>query len=207
MTKKEQEHMEQLRAELASCYEEIRKMQKNADKNFENSPKFRNMRIDLALATTLRDYEDRFRREHKADLELMARLKKLEDDNRALCQAHDVDYWIGLGSVRHWDYSAYENMEKELARLRAEVAAKDEVINHLKSIIAGEEPESPGEKRSAGRPKTDDVTVKRIRKYRRAGWTIRQIAAQEGISTGTVSEICKGIKPSKDGTQNKPNEK
>ncbi len=193
VTKKEQELVRGLQASLESAYQQIHEMQKNADKNFENSPKYRNMRIDLTLATTLREYEDRFRKEHKNNAEILERIKKLEDDNKALCEEHDVEYWVGLGDVRRWDYKAYEEMEKELIALRAELAAKNDVISHLKAIIAGEEPDRPEQTKPAGRPKTDDATIKRVRKYRRQGWTIRQIAAYEGISTGMVSQICKGI--------------
>ena len=94
-----------------------------------------------------------------------------------------------------WDEIAERKVRKEIEDLKAALEAKDIVIEHLKQIIAGEEPSLAPHKN--GRPKKiDDATQKRVRKLRREGWTMQQIADAEGISKGSVAGILKaaGIK-------------
>ena len=65
---------------------------------------------------------------------------------------------------------------------------------HLKDLLSGRDPAAPKEV-IMGRKPVPDETKKRVRKYRRDGYKIKEIAEMEGISIGAVSQICKGIKP------------
>ncbi len=187
MTKQEQ--INDLYDKLHAAYDEINALKQAKSKDFETSPLYQQMHRELLLATTIKEHEDRFRREIRTDLRLQQEILTLRRDNKELCKAHDEDYWEGI-SYRPSDRD-YERQERELTDLRAALAAKDAVIERLKAIIAGEEPKPP-KSNPVGHPrKIDDAAIKRIRKYRKDGWTMQQIADAEGISKGSVCAICK----------------
>ena len=90
----------------------------------------------------------------------------------------------------------YKQLEKEILELKAKVKAKDLIIGHLKDVLSGIDPAAPKEKILGRKPVPEDQK-KRIRKYRKDGYTIKEIADMEGVSLGAVSNICKGIKKRK----------
>lgn len=173
----------------------IAEMTKAKDDDFTHSAIYAEMRRELLLANTLKKYEERFRLQHKKDFKLLEEYKKLLEDNRVLCMAHDTEYWIGLSDIRIGDFYAIRHMESEILDLKAALAAKEEVIEHLKSILAGEDISAPEKKAPNGRPRIDDATKKRIRKMYREGWTMKEISIAEGVSKGFVCQTCKGVKP------------
>lgn len=195
MTKQEQ--IDDLLKKLQEAYEIIADLKKAKDADFEKSPLYQRMRRDLILTEKLKDYEDMFRRQNRTDMELAAQNKQLLDDNRLLCQEHDFEYWVGLSNPRLGDYFALRKLENENIELRAKMAAKDEIIEHLKSILAGEDISTPAHRTPTGRPKIDDATKKRIRKLYREGWTMKEISEAEGVSKGFVCQTCKGIERKK----------
>lgn len=180
---------------MARQDKKIAEMIKAKDDDFTHSTIYAEMRRELLLADTLKQHEDRFRRQYKADFKLLDENKKLLEDNKALCMAHDAEYWIGLSDARIGDYYAIRHMESEILDLKAALAAKEEVIEHLKSILAGEDLGAPEKKAPSGRPRIDDATKKRIRKMYREGWTMKDISLAEGVSKGFVCQTCKGIQP------------
>lgn len=80
-------------------------------------------------------------------------------------------------------------------------SAKDIIIEHLKDLLGGRDPLAPKEK-VMGRKPVPDEQKKRIRSYRRKGWTLKEISELEGVSIGAVSGIRKDIKGKKQ--QEKP---
>ena len=61
---------------------------------------------------------------------------------------------------------------------------------HFKDLLAGKDPIAPKETVMGRKPIPDDQK-KRIRAYRRKGWTVKEISEMEGVSIGSVSSICK----------------
>ena len=72
--------------------------------------------------------------------------------------------------------------------------AKQERVRLSKRTIAGLE-RAKAQGRVGGRPKTEDnlKVVKRLHTLRGQGKSIRQIAAELGLSTGTVQKLAKQI--------------
>lgn len=184
MTKQEQ--IDRLTAQVAELCNVISELRREADRGFEASPEYRRMKTELLLAGKVKDYEDRIRREKKADLKLLEEVRSLREDNRRLCEALGEDeYRIGMTR----GYFDRDGLEAQILNLKASLAAKEEIISHLKAILAGEDPETP-KAPVMGKPRIDEETRKRVRKFRRAGWTMSQIADAEGISKGSVHAIC-----------------
>ena len=189
MTK--QQRIEQLEEQLEEAYEIIRQMKRDTDKGFKASPEYKRMEQEirgLTLSQSLAEHH--IESEIRSDRRLMQEIKKIREDNIALCAEHGVDYWEGLTQIDRW---TERDFEKKIANLEAKVAAKDIIIEHLKDLLGGRDPLAPKETVMGRRPVPDDQK-KRIRSYRQKGWTLREIAEMEGVSIGTVSGICNGIK-------------
>ena len=122
--------------------------------------------------------------------------KVLRRDNEILCQQLNVCP-EDLASVISWEGKEPFRMEKEIEGLKAQLKAKDIVIDYLKSVIAGRTPREPGS-RPVGKQPIDEETKKRVRKLRNDGWKLKHISEYEGISIGAASHICKGIKGKKE---------
>lgn len=197
MTK--QQRIEQLEKRLEEAYEIIRQLKQDADEGFKASPEYNRMEQEiksLSLSQSLAEQE--IERKIRSDKRLFEKIKKIREDNIALCAEHGIDYWEGLTQIDRW---AERNFEKKITDLEAKVAAKDIIIEHLKDLLGGRDPLAPKET-VMGRKPVPDEQKKRIRSYRRKGWTLREIAEMEGVSIGAVSGICKGIKGKKQ--QGKP---
>lgn len=121
--------------------------------------------------------------------------QKLLADNQALCQKHDVEYWIGISHI--WEDGKVRDLERLVDSLQAQIAAQKTVIAHLRQYIgmpleqqevqaASSMPAAT--KSKGGRPGIDIQTKKRVRKMY-PDFTIRQIAQAEGLSIGAVSKI------------------
>lgn len=163
------------------------------DDDFSHSTVYMEMRRELLLADTLKDREGMLRRHILMDQKAYDEYKKVLADNRELCREHGVEYWIGIANRDKWDELDAQRAQREIAELKAALEAKDAVIEHLKVVAAGGEP-SPAEHKN-GRPRTiDEATQKRVRRLRREGWTLQQIADAEGMSKGSVALITKGTK-------------
>ena len=181
---------ENMVAELNKKLDEMRSA-KNDD--FSQSPLYREMKHELLLADKLKDIEHRLRRQALTDERTLEQIKKIREDNVELCREHGIDYWEGIASRDKYDDPDRIRAEREILELKAALAAKDQVIEHLKVIISGEEP-TPAPANPIGHPtRIDDETRKRVRKLRRQGWTMQQIADAEGISKGSVANIIKEL--------------
>ena len=194
-----QQQIDALMKELDEAYRRISKMQKEADESFQNSPLFREMseRIhfyELVEKTSLFSLESSIRKQLRSEEEC----RMLYEDNVALCSAHDSEYWLGMTEISRWDKSNIRSLEKEIETLQAKVQARDTVIEHLKDVIAGKEIGEPTAKKT-GRKPVPKETVVRIRKYRRDGYSVREIAEMEGVSIGFVSQSCRNVKRKKSG--------
>ena len=187
MTK--QQEIDRLTQQVEKLYEVISELRKQADEGFEASPEYQRMKRELLLADKVGDYEERFRREKKAELQLQRELMRLREDNRRMCEENGIEeYRSGMMHDSREDFE-FSRLESEILDLKARLLAKDEVISHLKTVLAGEDPEAP---RPAimGKPRIPEETRKRVRKLKRQGWTMSQIADAEGISKSTVHSIC-----------------
>lgn len=171
----------------------VRDMIEARDDDFSHSTIYMEMKRKLLLADTLKDCENRIKRQEINYARLYEEMKTLREDNEALCGEHGIDYWKGIASRKAWDDQAALEAEREIMELKAQVAAKDAVIEHLKVVAAGGEP-SPAMHKNGRPKKIDEATQKRVRKLRREGWTLQQIAEAEGISKGSVAMITKGTK-------------
>lgn len=192
MTK--QQRIEQLEEQLEEAYEVIRQLKQDADEGFKASPEYNRMEQEiksLSLSQSLAEHH--IESEIRSDRHLMQEIKKIREDNIALCAEHGVDYWEGLTQIDRW---SERDFEKKIANLEVRIAAKDIVIEHLKNLLGGRDPLAPKEK-VMGRKPVPDEQKKRIRSYRRKGWTLKEIAEMEGVSIGAVSGICKGVKGKK----------
>lgn len=189
--------MNRLLTENANTLEKkVRDMIKARDDDFSHSTVYAEMKRELLLADTLKDREGALRRQTLMDQKAFDEYRRVLADNRELCKEHGAEYWIGIANRDKWDELDAQRAQREIAELRAALEAKDIVIDHLKQVIAGEDP-SPAPARPVGSPKKIDAeTEKRVRSYRRKGWTMQQIADAEGISKGSVAGILKaaGIK-------------
>lgn len=197
MTK--QQRIEQLEEQLEEAYEIIRQLKKDADEGFAASLECKRMQEEvksLTLSQSLAEQE--IERKIRSDKRLFEQIRKIREDNIALCAEHGVDYWEGLTQIDRW---AERDFEKKISDLEAKIAAKDIVIEHLKDLLGGRDPLAPKET-VMGRKPVPDEQKKRIRSYRRKGWTLKEIAEMEGVSIGAVSGICKGVKGKKQ--QEKP---
>ena len=184
MTKQEQ--IDRLTAQVEELCNVINELRREADRGFEASPEYRRMKTELLLADKVKYYEDRIRWEKKADLRMLEEVRRLREDNRRLSEAlGEEEYRVGMTR----GYFDRDRLEEQVLDLKASLEAKDEIISHLKAILAGEDPETP-KPPVMGKPRIDDETRKRVRKFRRAGWTMSQIADAEGISKGSVHAIC-----------------
>ena len=193
-----QKQIDALTKELDEAYARISRMQKEADESFANSPLYREMSerlhfYELVEQSSMFSLESSIRREMRSAEEC----RMLYEDNVALCAAHDQEYWLGISEIDRWDRSNIRSLEKEVETLEAKVKARDTVIEHLKDVIAGKEIGEPKEKKT-GRKPVPKETVARIRKYRREGYPIREIAGMEGVSIGFVSQACKNVKVKKE---------
>lgn len=189
MTKQQQ--IDDLNERLKESYEAYQKLSQKKDDDFTDSTIYKEMQRELLLAQTLSEFEGKIRRQIQTDMTLYEENKRLRKDNEELCKSHDAKYWEGFSNYNGWDFLDRKKADREILKLKAALAAKDAVIEHLKYIIAGEEP-SPAPANPVGHPRTiDEETKARVRKYRRQGWTMQQIANAEGISKGSVSAIVK----------------
>lgn len=198
MRESQKETIERLRQELEDAYKRISELTEAANNAYHETNEYKATQQELKNLRTIvnRDIMH-IESQVKTDERMRAYIEKVLADNRALCKRHGVKYWEGIAQQDRYAYRDIREMEQEITDLKALVKAKDIVIDHYKNLLSGKETERP-EKRKRGRPKTDDEQVKRIRKLRRDGWTLRQIQEAEGISLGMVSKICREVKQKKE---------
>lgn len=196
MTKQQQ--IERLEKELREAYEMVRQLKKDADEGFKASPEHKRMEQELRSLTLSQSLaEQHIETEIRSDRRLLEQVQKIRDDNVALCAEHGIEYWDGLTQIDKWQTRDIRDLERKVTDLEAKVAAKDIIIEHLKDLLGGRDPLAPKETVMGRKPVPEDQK-KRIRSYRRKGWTLKEISEMEGVSIGAVSGICKGIKVKKE---------
>lgn len=188
MTK--QEKIDMLQQELDALRTELRELKDASDEEFKSSRLYRRMADKIhGLELMEKVGEAHIENEITYDRKLLARMKDLEKDNTALCRKHDTAYWAGMAGS-HVRAKELRELKEKVTELEAKVAAKDVIINHLKGLLCNIEPEEPRAS-VKGRPPIPDEQKKRIRSYRRKGYTIKAISELEGVSAGAVYNICK----------------
>lgn len=195
MTKQQQ--IEQLEKQLKEAYEMVRQVKKDADEGFKASPEYKRMEQEIKSLTLMQSLSERhIETEIRSDRRLLEQVQKIREDNMALCEEHGIEYWEGLTQIDRWATRDIRDLEKKVTDLEAKVAAKDVIIEHLKDLLGGRDPLAPKET-VMGRKPVPNEQKKRIRSYRRKGWTLKEISDMEGVSIGAVSGICKDIKVKK----------
>lgn len=187
--------IEQLESELKMANIQIERMKKDAEESFLNSTTYKQMQQELKLLRLSEEI-----RQIHLENEIRLSKRELRDarealaDNKKLCKRHNVEYWIGIANKDRFTVSRIKELETENEKLAAKVKAQEITIKHLKNVLMeNDETEKPAKKKM-GRAPIPDETKKRIRKYRRNGYKIKEIAEMEGLSVGAVSKICNGIK-------------
>ncbi len=175
MTK--QGRIEELEKELSEAFNEISRL-KNEIKGYKRMESLAEHRIET---------------EYRDNLQLKESIRKIRDDNIALCAEHGADYWEGITDVAQW---GDKDTDKQLIVLKAKLKAKELIIEHLKDVLCGRNPNAP-KKKTPGRKPISETQKKRIRKYRKDGYTLKEIISMEGVSLGSASNICKGLKKQK----------
>ena len=194
MTK--QQRIDILEKSLEEARKDYHELQKKADEGFEASPEYIRMKQDIRMYELMEGLAERkIESDIRGDWKLIEQMRKIREDNANLCKEHGVEYWEGLTDSRY-KYRDVRDYEKRVEALEAKVAAKDVIIEHLKDLLAGRDPDTPRVTVMGRRPVPEDQK-KRIRSYRRKGFTLKEISEMEGVSLGAVSGICKGIKPKK----------
>ena len=194
MTK--QERIENLEKELSAAYQEIRRLRELADKDFSASEEYTRMKQDLRSLELSRSLSElHIENEYKSNKRLMEEIRKIREDNAALCAEHGIEYWTGLTEADRFAGREVRDLEKKILNLEAKIEAKDAIIAYYRDVLGGRDPMAPKETVMGRRPVPEDQK-KRIRSLRRKGYTLKEIAGFEGVSLGAVSNICKGIKPS-----------
>ena len=140
-----------------------------------------------------------------AEADIKAAAELMHKDNQALMNG---TYHPGITLTADQIVDARESirMAAENRKLKAKLEEKEKAILYYRSLVRdqiGKDPEeitaeivsnATSERKPAGRPRTiDDKTKARIRKLRREGLTVREIASREGVSVGAVTGICKSV--------------
>lgn len=188
----------------------LRSIAAEGDKRFSHSSLKESMEKEIAWLKS----EEKWGRDSRAASEWeVARLKKALakaiEDNKRLCEAHDIEYKIGMtkrweDALKPWERrikTENEQLKREISGLEGELAERDKYIAYLRSVLhdqiyEGAEGYSPvslekeEKSRRRGRPSvTDDATRKRMRKMRKDGYTVRRIAEIERVSPATVQKV------------------
>lgn len=139
-----------------------------------------------------------------SEAEIKAAAELMYKDNQALLNG---TYYPGITLTADQIVEARESirMASENRKLKAKLEEKEKAILYYRRLVSDQNYKDPeeitasiisaatGERKRTGRPRTiDDKTKARIRKLRRDGLTIREIASREGVSIGAVMGICKG---------------
>ena len=190
-----QEQIDSLKKELSDAYELISQLRKEANESFTASSEYKRMQQEIKSLKLMQSISEKhIETEIKHDKNLLQQVMKIREDNVALCEEHCLEYREGLTQVDRYAYRNIRDMEKKVVDLEAKVTAKNLIIEHLKDLLGGRDPLAPKET-VMGRKPVPEEQKKRIRSYRRKGYTLKEICQMEGISLGAVSGICKGIKP------------
>lgn len=200
MSRQDEAHI--LREELSEAYALINQLRQQSNTAYESSSEYKRMQQEIhALKLSERLAEQHIEIGIRQDRRLLEEIRKIREDNIELCADHGAEYWEGITRIYKRDYKDVLDLEKEIVDLKSKIAAKDVIIEHFKDLLAGRDPIAPKETVMGRKPIPDDQK-KRIRSYRRKGWTIKEIAEMEGVSIGSVSGICKDITVTKQ-SQNK----
>ena len=189
MTKQQQ--IGKLEKELQEAYKTIEELNKAVDEGFHASNEYKRMQEEIkTLRLTEKLAKQHRELEIRSDKRLKEEIRQLRDDNMELCAEHGKEYWEGM--TDRWDVKEMRELESKIVDLEAKVAAKDVIIEHYKDLLGGRDPLAPKEKVMGRRPIPEEQK-KRIRKYRRDGYTLKEISGMEGVSIGAVSNLCKGL--------------
>lgn len=195
MTKQEQ--IDSLKKELSEAYELIERLRKESNEGFMASSDYKRMQQEIESLKLMQSLSElHIETEIKNDKNLLQQVMKIREDNVALCEDHGIEYWEGLARIDRFSYQDIRDLEKKVSSLEAKIIAKDIIIEHFKNLLCGRDPIAPKET-VMGRKPVPEEQKKRIRSYRKRGFTLKEISEMEGISLGAVSGICKDIKTKK----------
>lgn len=192
---KQNEKIERLIKERDEAYQRITELETSANHEFCDSREYQRMQEEIHnLQLMEKISQQHIETEVKGDMRLLQQIKRIRDDNAAICKEHGVEYWEGIAQKDRFAYKDLHQLEKEIVDLKAKIKAQELVLQHYKTILSGRDPDIPvhGTK---GRPPISEDQKKRIQECRRNGWTIKEISEREGCSIGVVSKVCKGLTP------------
>ena len=176
----------------------IEELEKRSDETFHSSPEYQGIKKELELlkkeAELLR-YTEKIEISRRKNIEKT--VEQLFRDNQQMVD--NGKYWVGITRTD----TEYENQKlaRQISKLEAENSQKDEIISFLRDYIRTEiykDASDPGidsireslKPQKTGRKRiVDDEMRKRIRRYKKDGYTVRTIAKIEGISVGTAQKV------------------
>lgn len=193
---KAKEKIANLEKLLHEAYDRIQILETAANRGFRDSHEYSRMKDQIHNLELMNQLQiQAIETDYRSNINLAKQTLQIRNDNVELCKEHGVEYWEGI--ALHDRYTTRE-LERENSKLKAKVQTLKTVNDHYKRILSGNAPEHP-ERVKTGRPPIHEEQKKRIRKLRKDGWTIREIADAEGLSTGSVSKICSTKKIRKPG--------
>lgn len=169
MTQKEKEQFESLQQENENLRDELARLRDTTETAFMASTTYHRMQDELTFERNLR-----------ASVE----------DNAA--------FWKG----KYEELQAMQNpvpvseQEAKIAKLIELNAELQQRLRFQQAVIDGTQPENPKSSTAGiGRPKEiSDPVRKEMRRYRRSGYSFREIADITGYSVGAVHGICSSVK-------------
>lgn len=194
-TKRElEDEIKKLETEKAELHTELRKMRLNADRGFEDS------HSRAKLLDNINYLKNRLELEQNKSADLEKRYKQAQRQQQTLNLSADTPETSHEDSLnRLADQVA--RLEDQVENARITITIQKETIRNLRNIIDDlvccnkvAYPHQQTPKRNVpGRPRSiDDQTRRRVRKLRKQGYTMRQIAVAEDISLTSVNNIVKG---------------
>ncbi len=187
----------QLTNERDEAYKRIEELEKALNEGFHESREYKRMQEEIHnLELVSKVQFQHVETEIRSDMEFTRHVKQILADNIELCKKHGINYWEGIAQKDRYAHKDFRELERENEKLRARVAALEEILKHLQAVLSAQE-ELPAQIRGKGRPAIDEKQKKRIMKLRKDGWTIKDIALKEGVSVGSVSKIINSPEKSK----------
>lgn len=172
------------------------------------------LRADRDFYRSLSDLttEEKYRLQKQVGAKFDERIQQILMDNQVLLQKHDAAYWIGITKSTDSQYAKglekkNTDLGKENDTLKSRVNILRQRANHLQNQydrllyelhpedMPVPEKEDVTKPRPVGRPKETSISDSiEARKYRKEGWSIREIANQMGWSVGRTQTVVRSVK-------------